>query len=512
MKNIYLLLSSLTFIFGIVLTSFGVFKSIEPLVLIVLISILLFLLLLLLKKEFLFVLTIVIVIFLIGVLRYNTYNTISEDNIRNFISYPKEKVVVLGEIVSDPTKPTKKKFTETAILKVESIKSEGKWKKASGLTLLNVYNKTNNVYQYGDIVLLEAHLSKPFSYSKTSGFDYVRYIADKRIYSITRVNKGFSHRKIGENKSLVTRFFRNIYKIRSAMDREIDNFLKPPYSSILSAMLIGKRTNIPYGLKKMFIDTGTLHVLAISGLHVGIVYLIFRIILRILRIQNSVSVLISVIILICFTIIAGARPSTVRAATMFSILSLGVILKRKISVFNLIGLASLLTLIINPNQIFDAGFLLSYTAVLSIVIIAPEFYRMFKVFESPKSLIGKIRYYLLKPTALSLAVSIGLIPLIAGYFGVISLIVVIANLVVVPLLSLAMGSGILLISFGSIFKNIGPIFAEASQFFIFIMIKSVMLFQNIPYGHFEVPRPNIMIISVYYAVLILVLKKWKRNT
>ena len=512
MKNIYLLLSSLTFIFGIVLTSFGVFKSIESYVLIGVILIFLLLLFLLLKKDFLFIAIAFTVIFLMGVLRYNTCNTIREDNIKNFISYPKEKVVVIGEIVSDPIKPSKRKFTETATLKAEAIKIEGKWRKATGLALLNVYNKTNSVYQYGDIMLLEVHLSKPFSYSKKSNFDYARYLADKRIYSIVRVNKGYFHKKIGENKSLSTRFFRNIYKLRSMADREIDNFLKPPYSSILSAMLIGKRTNIPPGLKKMFIDTGTLHVLAISGLHVGIIYLIVRLILRILRIQNSPSVFISVIVLICFTILAGARPSTVRAAMMFSILSLGIILKRKISVFNLIGLASLLTLIVNPNQIFDAGFLLSYTAVLSIVVIAPEFYKVFKVFESPKSLMGKVRYYLLKPTALSLAVSIGLMPLIAGYFGVVSLVVVIANLVVVPLLSFAMGSGILFISFGSIFNGVGTIFAEASQFFIFVMIKSVILFQNIPYGHFEVTRPNVIIISMYYGLLILVLRRLRRNS
>ncbi|MEE9500275.1 MAG: ComEC/Rec2 family competence protein, partial [Candidatus Omnitrophota bacterium] len=393
------------------------------------------------KKDFLFIVFLFLLVFLLAVLRYNSFNRIQRYNIKNYIFYSPDEILVKGEVKSDIS--TGKKKIASFTLEANSIKQDDRWERADGLALVNMYGTKKPAFKYGDIVVLEGRLRRPFSYGKKSNFDYRKYLANKRIYSILNVKKGQSLRKIGEDKKIATSLRRIIYSLRSRLTSHIETYLTPPYSSILTAILLGKREKIPPALNSLFAKTGTLHILAISGLHVGIIYFALRVILKIFRIQRNLSIILSVLFLVSFTILTGARPSILRATTMFSILAFGEILRRKISIFNLIGLSSFIILMVNPNQVFDIGFILSYTAVLSIICISPIFYEIFHVGNKLN-----FKYYLLTSVSVSLAVWLGLLPLIAYYFGLISPVVVAANLVVVPLLFMIMGSGILFISLG----------------------------------------------------------------
>ncbi|NQU95937.1 MAG: ComEC family competence protein [Candidatus Omnitrophica bacterium] len=511
MKNSYLLYFSVAFICGILLASFGIFENLSPLTFTISIIILFTLLSIFIKKDLLFFALLFLLMSLLGFARYSTFNIIDNNNVKNYTYTPQETVFIQGKVGSDPEeKPGGKK--ETFTLEARSIKLHDKWRSITGLTLVNLRGENKIPFQYGDIVILEGALKEPSYYKIRSSFDYRRYLANKRIYSVLSVKSAFFRKKIGEDRECASQFIRAIYSIRASLETRIEKYLRPPYDSILSAILLGKRQKMPSALKDIFAKTGTLHILAISGLHVGIIYFAVIIILKILRIRHNAAIVLSVLFLICFAILTGARASILRATTMFSILALGGIFKRKISIFNLIGLSSLAILMVNPNQLFDLGFILSYTAVLSIVTMAPLFYRAFSKNRVPGRFdtAGKrAKQYMLGSVSVSLAAWLGLLPLIAYYFGLVSPIVVIANLIVVPLLFAVMGSGILFVTLGFLSHFLAAILSQSTWFLLFILISSVKFLKNIPFSYFDVNQPHLLAIIAYYLILLGALKARK---
>ncbi|UCD54758.1 MAG: ComEC family competence protein [Candidatus Omnitrophota bacterium] len=492
MKNYYILLISIVFICGLILTSLGIFAFLKPQILTIFIIALFALLILFLKRNTLFVISFFLLVFLLGIIRYNAFNVIDKKHIKNYIRHSEKTILVQGRIIKNPIESGKK---ATFILKADSIESEGKRRDTSGLTLVNLFER-KTVFRYGDIVLLEGFLRQPFSYNKQSNFDYRKYLANKRIYSILNVKKGFFVKKIGEDRKLTTRFRRIIYSLGSKFTSHIETYLTPPYSSILTAILLGRRQKIPQALNSLFARTGTFHILAISGLHVGIIYFALKVVLKIFRVQRNLSIILSVLFLACFAILTGARPSILRATTMFSILAFGEILKRKISIFNLIGLSGFIILMMNPNQVFDTGFILSYTAVLSIIYISPVFYKIFHVGNKLN-----FKYYLLTSVSVSLAAWVGLFPLVAYYFGLISPVAVAANLVVIPLLLMIMGSGILFLSLGFLSRFLATVFSQSIWFFLVALVNSIRFLKNIPLSYLQIRPPYIHSVILYYIIL-----------
>jgi len=506
-RNFYLLVASAVFICGVVLASYGVFAFLRP-VSFFLLSLALFLsCILLVKNNLLFSVILLALVLILGAVRYETYNYIDERNVRNFISYPSEKILVKGKVHSDPSENRAGKRT-TFVLEANSIKSGNRSENVNGFVLVNVYGAGKIPYRYADMVIAEGVLRRPLHYGRGTGFDYEKYLANKRIYTTMNVKKGFFSEIIGEDDGPVAQVIRGAYFLRSKAALRIEKFFKIPYSAVLEAILLGKREKIPPWLKDLFARTGTLHILAISGLHVGIIYFALRVILKIFRIPKRPSIILTVVSLGFFAVLAGGRPSILRAVIMFSILAFGEMVRRKISVFNLLGLSCLMILVACPNQVFDLGFIFSYTAVLSIVCLSPIFYRIFSVGAVPDrncALSTKVKCYFLRSVSVSLAAWVGIFPLSAHYFGLISPVVVIANLAVIPLVFMAMGSGLFFLILGGISRLFALIFAESTWFFLAVLIKSAEVFKNIPFGHFEINHPRLYTVLLYYAVLFIAL-------
>jgi len=194
---------------------------------------------------------------------------------------------------------------------------------------------------------------------------------------------------------------------------------------------------------------------------------------------------------------------------MFSILGMGDLFKRKISFFNLIGLSCLIMVMINPNQIFNLGFILSYAAVLSIYCISPVLFKLCSVDtgSSRKSPRQKVKSYLLGPVCVSTAASLGIFPIIAYNFGLISPIVIVANLIVIPLLVAVMGLTILFLTIGTVFVSLATVLSESIWFFLFVMIKCVALLKALPFAYFEISPPPAYSIILYYILILLMLSK-----
>lgn len=199
--------------------------------------------------------------------------------------------------------------------------------------------------------------------------------------------------------------------------------------AVLKALIIGDRSSVNPELKSKFSESGAMHVLAVSGLHIGIVFLILNQALKFLGQQKVQSWLKAIIILIGiwgFALISGLSPSAQRASWMFSFIVLSKALNRNTNVINTIAASALLLFLINPKILFEVGFQLSYSAVLGIVIIHPKLYSLFK---TRNVWLNKI----ISLSLVSFTAQLATLPLTLYYFHQFPNLFLLTNLFVIPL-------------------------------------------------------------------------------
>jgi len=254
----------------------------------------------------------------------------------------------------------------------------------------------------------------------------------------------------------------------------INYYLPPAEAGFTQGILLGERSGISLETRQVFAETGTIHILAISGLHVGIIATILYFLLKLCGLKRISRSLLIIIFLTCYAFITGSRAPVVRATIMASVYLIGLMMERENNSLNTLSLAALVILLINPQELFQIGFQLSFITVLTIVTLAPR-------------LPG--RYF-----AVSLAAWLGSAPLVAGYFGIISPVAILANLVVIPLLSL-----VILVSL--IFLIFHPIFTGLLINLERVLFATVGWFHRIPGGYFKINNFPLLAIVAWYIII-----------
>ncbi|MBC9797737.1 ComEC/Rec2 family competence protein [Sinomicrobium weinanense] len=212
--------------------------------------------------------------------------------------------------------------------------------------------------------------------------------------------------------------------------------------AVINALLLGQRQDISEKVYQDYASAGAIHILAISGLHVGILLLFLHFLLKPLeqlRYGKNLKLVFILLILWSFAFIAGLPASAVRAVSMFSFVALALRSGRTADIRNVLLVSMFFLLLARPAFLFDAGFQLSYTAVFSIVWFQPVFYGCWK----PK---WKAADWFWKLTTVSIAAQLGVLPLSLYYFHQFPGLFFLSNLVIVPLLGIILGAGILVIA------------------------------------------------------------------
>jgi competence protein ComEC len=241
------------------------------------------------------------------------------------------------------------------------------------------------------------------------------------------------------------------------------NFKKDELT-VINALLLGQRQDISKELLKEYAGAGAIHILAVSGLHVGIILLILSFLFKPLeRIKNGsyLKAFCIVLLLWMFAFIAGLSASVVRAVTMFTFLAVGQSFQRKkVVTFSLIS-SMLFLLIVKPMFLFDVGFQLSYLAVFGIVWVQPKIVAVYK----PKFLLDKKIWQLL---SVSIAAQVGILPLSIYYFQQFPGLFVLSNLVIIPFLGAILMGGIVVILM-ALLAILPPFLATIYGFVISVM-------------------------------------------
>ncbi|GAB2779837.1 ComEC/Rec2 family competence protein [Salinimicrobium soli] len=336
------------------------------------------------------------------------------------------------------------------VLSIDSKPSEGKILVYRKLIPQDSLQTGNIFYTFGSLEEIPAPLNP-------HQFDYRQYMANKEVLKQIKPdpNKVITIEKEENISSLAAQWRATITEKLS------QNGLQKDELAIVQALLLGQKQDLSPEVYRNFAAAGTVHILAVSGLHVGIILLILNWLFGPLKRSKKGKILSAVFIIIFlwgFALLAGFSPSVVRAVTMFSFIGLGMQINRRTSTVNSVFLSLLVLLMIRPQFIFEPGFQLSYMAVLSIVLIQPRLARLWQ----PTNVFLSYFWSLLTTT---LAAQIGVLPLSLYYFHQFPGLFFLSNLLILPFMGILLSGGILLVIL-SLLDLLPPYFMEAYSWLI----------------------------------------------
>ncbi|MCV9386716.1 ComEC/Rec2 family competence protein [Reichenbachiella ulvae] len=304
--------------------------------------------------------------------------------------------------------------------------------------------------QYGDLIEVTG---KPFRINGPSNpheFDYAHYMSLQKIYF-----QQFCQSQEIEimNSQCANPLLTATYRIRTYFEALIEKAVpRQEEQGIALALLLGIKDRLDPETKASYASVGAMHVLAVSGLHVGVIYYLLALFFKPIKtavVREVVLPILSIVILWLYALLTGFSPSILRAVTMFSIIILAKALNRQSSIYNSIALSAFILLFINPNQLFAVGFQLSYLAVIGIVYIFDIIYPLW----SPNSWLGDKIWTI---TSVSIAAQIATAPISIYYFHQFPSYFLVSNLFVIPAAFVIMGEGIFLLLADSIYATPWP--------------------------------------------------------
>ncbi len=259
---------------------------------------------------------------------------------------------------------------------------------------------------------------------------------------------------------------------------------------IIQALLLGERNDISASVYNDYKNAGAVHILAVSGLHIGILLLLFQFLLQPLKRLpkgKTMHLMVTVLLLWAFAFLAGLSASVVRAVTMFSFVAYALYLNRPSNTFNILALSMLFILLVfDPKLLFQVGFQMSYAAVIAIVWLYPVLQKKWY----PKNRIIRKIWQLL---SVSIAAQLGVLPISLFYFHQFPGLFFVSNLLVVPFLGVILGLGILVIVL-SLLNLLPPVIATVynsligwmNQLIGWVAEQEAFLFKNIPFDQMQV--------------------------
>lgn len=346
----------------------------------------------------------------------------------------KDKVIIANPYIAEVLQfDQEKPGSRENLLVVKRKKEEGGWVSSEGKVL--VYHRQQFGLKPGQLVFVEKSPETIPAPSGPNEFDYSAFLEKKGILNRQFIDKELTVLDSAGAGSPVF-WMEYIRESLSGLIREKVPDLKN--QKIALALFLGQKQFLDRDTKKAYSEAGVMHVLAVSGLHIGILVGVLLLLIKPLRLggkQRKTFLLGVVTVIWMYAFLTGLSPSVVRASVMFSLITLGQIRERKPSIYNVLAFSAMLMIVIDPEVIFEIGFQLSYLAVLGIVVIQPLILRWWL----PPNMFLEYCWQLL---TVSVAAQLATFPLSVWYFHSFPSYFLIANLLIIPLTFLLMQIGI----------------------------------------------------------------------
>ena len=386
------------------------------------------------------------------------------------------------------------------ILKSEYILNRDSILHIRGKLLVSSKDTTLRV-KIGQRVFLRGYLDQPPVKRNPGEFNYRAYLARRNISSLFYLKHGEPVKILSSNHGT---FFQIhlISSLRKAFSQQITHHLgQTEEAFLLKGLLLGQRGQIDPEIQQRFARTGVIHVLAVSGLHVGFILLLLMGLFSMLRLPEIPRTILLILALVIYTSLTGGKPPVVRASLMAAIILLGYLFQRRANAVNSLAVAALILLMINPLMLFDAGFQLSFLAVLGILLFYNRVLNFFR-FSPQNALQRFLKMKLLPLLIVSFAAQLGTLPLTLYYFHRLPTYSLLANLVVVPLVFVIVALGFALITLGPFWQLAGNLLAWTVKILLTFLIQFVTFFSSLPgsaiesFGHL-----SFWYLMVYFILL-----------
>lgn len=436
----------------------------------------------------------------IGILVYNVHNQhYFKNHYSHYISNIGDRESIVTLRIREKLKPGN--FHDKYIVDILKMNDPT----VSGKSLLNVQiDSTKEHFKVDDILITSAPLKELTHSLNPNQFDYKNYLEKQYVY----------HQLFAENKELFKisskkhTFFGYADQLRETINKKLKaSHFKPDELAIINALLLGQRQDISEEIYNSYVRAGAIHILAVSGLHVGIVLFLLNFVLKpieYVRHGRLIKVLIILLLLWGFALVAGLSASVTRAVAMFSIVAIAMHWKRPTNVYNTLVISIFILLLFKPMFLFDVGFQLSYLAVLGIVAIQPLLYKLWK----PKL---KLVDFFWNIFTVTLAAQFGIVPISLYYFHQFPGLFFVSNLAIIPFLGVILAFGIIVILLAlldllpSFFASTyGEIISTMNTLVDWVSKQEQFLFKDISI--------NFLQVIVCYLFIISLVKFYKNKT
>ena len=371
--------------------------------------------------------------FLLGVFVTELY---TERHFKNYLTeLPEKKVYALVQLLEDPQEKERSMGMKTRLIQIGSS-TDSLEIRSLKLMLYLKKDSASRELRYGDQILLHSYLNELQAPKNPFEFDYRDFLNLKAIYAQAYAAENGWKKVSSHNGWAILKYSKDL---RRYLLTVVDSWkLNEVQTAVTKALLLGYRYDIDDNTLKAYASAGAMHVLAVSGLHVGIVYIMAGYLLFFLmKVKHGAAVKSVILILLLwgFAMLTGMSASVVRAATMFTFVAIGTGFQRNTSIYNTILGSAMLLMVIRPTYLFEVGFQLSYAAVFGIVWMQPHLSKLWR----PPNKVFKMVWDI---TTVSLAAQLATFPLGLYYFHQFPTLFLISNLVVIPVVTGLMYLGV----------------------------------------------------------------------
>ncbi|MBC8095053.1 MAG: ComEC/Rec2 family competence protein [Akkermansiaceae bacterium] len=444
---------------------------------------------------------------------------ISPHDLRTLLGQSAEDIVVRGKLAETPSERIYvRNDTESsrtlAELSLIAIQREGTWQPAHGKVIVVTPGTLPVQFFGGQEVKVSGVIAPPRPPLAEGLFDYRTYLRRQGIYYELKTASARDWTLISADRTppLSDRF---LLWAKATMARGLPTEDKP--LRLLWAMTLGSKNVLTREAYDPFVESGTMHIFAISGLHIALIAGILVSLLRVLRVPRSGCGAVVIPLIWFYTAATGWQPSAVRSTLMMSLIIAGWSLKRPTDLLNSLSAAALIILLCDPQQLFQASFQLSFFVVLSIALLLPPLEKLrdrllrhdpllpVELIPRWQKWLGQPLRWLATSLATSIAAWLGAWPLTVYYFHLFSPVTLLANLFIVPLSGLALASNLGSLVCGSWFPLATELFNHGAWFLMAVMMKTSELSIQLPGAFFYAPPPTLPDLIFYYALLVAVL-------
>jgi len=427
-------------------------------------------------------------VFLFGI--FNSYDIAQK---LSRLSVSRNSEIYVGEIINDPVETNK-----SIRLELEAVRNNENKDTFSKFKILTYLEKTDESHKlvYGDKIVFDSRLNKSRNQGNPGEFKYTEFLAFKGIVFATYLNsEQWSYLTYSPSNKLLA--FAKGLRQDLLVKLEKYSYFENTYE-VSAAILLGYDMLMDGETEQDYVNAGAMHILCVSGLHVGVVFMIISLMLNFLR-ANRIGKFIRIVLLLVavwsYALLTGMSPSIQRASVMISFFIIGEGFSRLKDNYNTLAASAFVMLLVNPNLIYSVGFQLSYAAVIGIISIYRPVYNLFyfrnKGFD-----------YFWSITAVSIAATLGTFPIATHYFHYFPSYFWLVNLFIIPLSFLIIMVGFIFIIVSWV-PYLSALIGWATSALVFLLNHIVSIVKWLPYHGFDnIYMPSTKLVLVYFIIIV----------